>query len=194
MTTATDRWRSCRCGLQAIIFLVGSDIMMYWIHRAFHRPTLWRYHAVHHSSEHLDWISAARFHPINIFLGSVATDVVLLLAGISPNVLVFLGPFTIAHSAFVHANLNWTLGPFKYVIAGPVFHRWHHTTVERGGEKNFASTFPVLDLMFGTFYMPKDAVPDRYGIADTGLPAELRRADALSVQALSAPGGARVCE
>jgi sterol desaturase/sphingolipid hydroxylase (fatty acid hydroxylase superfamily) len=144
--------------------------MMYWIHRAFHRQGLWRYHAVHHSSEHLDWISAARFHPINIFLGSVATHVVLLLAGISPNVLVFLGPFTIAHSAFVHANLNWTLGPFKYVIAGPVFHRWHHTEAARGGEKNFASTFPVLDLIFGTFYMPKNAMPDRYGIADTSFP------------------------
>jgi sterol desaturase/sphingolipid hydroxylase (fatty acid hydroxylase superfamily) len=151
---------------QAAIFLVASDVMMYWIHRAFHRPTMWRYHAVHHSSEDLDWISAARFHPVNIFLGSVLADVVLLLAGISPNVLVFLGPFTIAHSAFVHANLNWTLGPFKYVIAGPVFHRWHHTAAERGGETNFASTFPVLDLMFGTFNMPKDKVPDAYGVAD----------------------------
>jgi sterol desaturase/sphingolipid hydroxylase (fatty acid hydroxylase superfamily) len=155
---------------QAAIFLVGSDFMMYWLHRGFHRPTLWKYHAVHHSSEELDWISAARFHPINIFLGSVASDVVLLLAGISPNVLVFLGPFTVAHSAFVHANLNWTLGPFKYVLAGPVFHRWHHTMAERGGEKNFASTFPVLDLMFGTFYMPKNELPDAYGIADPGFP------------------------
>jgi len=136
--------------LQAAIFLLGSDLMMYWIHRAFHRVPLWKYHAVHHSSEELDWISAARFHPVNIFLGSVATDVVLLLAGISPNVLVFLGPFTVAHSAFVHANLNWTLGPLRYVIAGPVFHRWHHTAAERGGEKNFASTFPFIDLVFGT--------------------------------------------
>jgi len=82
--------------LQAAIFLVGSDIMMYWIHRAFHHQPLWKYHAVHHSSKELDWISAARFHPINIFLGSVGTDVVLLLAGISPNVFVFLGPFTVA--------------------------------------------------------------------------------------------------
>src|SRR6266508_29719 len=156
--------------LQAVIFLVSSDFMMYWLHRAFHRPVLWKYHAVHHSSEQLDWISAARFHPINIFLGSVATDVVLLLAGISPNVLVFLGPFTIAHSAFVHANLNWTLGRFKYVLASPVFHRWHHTMAERGGEKNFASTFPVLDLLFGTFYMPKKQLPDAYGIADPSFP------------------------
>jgi sterol desaturase/sphingolipid hydroxylase (fatty acid hydroxylase superfamily) len=156
--------------LQAAIFLIGSDLMMYWLHRAFHRGALWKYHAVHHSSEDVDWISAARFHPINIFLGSVGTDVVLLLAGISPNVLVFLGPFTIAHSAFVHANLNWTLGPFKYVLAGPVFHRWHHTTADRGGNKNFASTFPVLDLLFGTFYMPKNELPDVYGVDDRAFP------------------------
>jgi sterol desaturase/sphingolipid hydroxylase (fatty acid hydroxylase superfamily) len=156
--------------LQAAIFLLGSDLMMYWIHRVFHRAPLWKYHAVHHSSEELDWISAARFHPVNIFLGSVATDVVLLLAGISPNVLVFLGPFTTAHSAFVHANLNWSLGPFRYLIAGPVFHRWHHTAAERGGDKNFASTFPFIDLAFGTFYMPANMLPDAYGVADRNFP------------------------
>jgi sterol desaturase/sphingolipid hydroxylase (fatty acid hydroxylase superfamily) len=156
--------------LQAAIFLVGSDVMTYWIHRLFHRQPMWKYHAVHHSSAELDWISAARFHPVNIFLGSVAADVVLLLAGISPNVLVFLGPFTVAHSAFVHANLSWKLGPFKYVIAGPVFHRWHHTAAERGGDKNFAATFPVLDLLFGTFYMPESALPEAYGIADRSFP------------------------
>ena len=157
--------------VQAAIFLVGSDVMNYWVHRAFHRPAMWKYHAIHHASEDLDWLSAARFHPINIFLGSVASDVVLLVAGISPNVLVFLGPFTVAHSAFVHANLNWTLGPLRYVLAGPVFHRWHHTAVERGGQKNFASTFPVLDVLFGTFYMPAGGRPDDYGVADRAFPA-----------------------
>src|ERR1700720_4671897 len=105
----------------------------------------------------------------NLFFGAVIADVVLLLAGISPNVFVVLGPVTIAHSAFVHANLDWTFGPFKYVIATPVFHRWHHTA-ERGGEKNFAATFPVLDLIFGTFYMPAGEKPDRYGIADREFP------------------------
>jgi sterol desaturase/sphingolipid hydroxylase (fatty acid hydroxylase superfamily) len=156
--------------LQAVLFLVGSDLMNYWIHRAFHGSALWRYHAVHHSSEDLDWLSAARFHPVNIFLGSVATDVVLLLAGISPNVMVYLGPFTIAHSAFVHGNLNWTLGPFRYVLAGPVFHRWHHTAAGQGGERNYASTFPILDVLFGTFYMPQDKLPADYGIADRSFP------------------------
>ena len=156
--------------VQAMIFLAGSDFMNYWIHRAFHGSAMWKYHAVHHSSEHLDWLSAARFHPVNIFLGSVATDAVLLLAGISPNVLVFLGPFTVAHSAFVHANLRWTLGPFRYVLAGPVFHRWHHTAADEGGERNYASTFPILDVVFGTFYMPERKLPAAYGIADRSFP------------------------
>ena len=138
--------------------------------RLFTARRLWKYHAVHHSSEEVDWISAARFHPINLFLGTVVVDVVLLLAGISPNVMVWVGPFTTVHSGFVHANLNWTLGPFKYVLAGPVFHRWHHTLPDRGGNMNFAGTFPIWDLMFGTFYMPENELPDAYGIDDKSFP------------------------
>ncbi len=155
---------------QIVIFLTTSDFLLYWIHRGFHRPAMWKYHAVHHSSEELEWISAARFHPVNIFLGTVAVDVALLLAGISPEVMIFVGPFTIAYSAFVHANLSWTLGPFKYVIASPVFHRWHHTTADQGGDKNFASTFPILDWLFGTFYMPEGEVPNVYGIGEKEFP------------------------
>ncbi len=155
---------------QMIIFLIGEDFLLYWTHRLFHGQRMWRYHAVHHSSEELEWVSAARFHPVNLFLGSVAADVVMLLIGISPDALVALAPFTIAHSAFVHANLNWTLGPFRYVIAGPVFHRWHHTAANRGGEKNFAATFPILDVIFGTFYMPAGELPDNYGIDERNYP------------------------
>ena len=159
--------------VQAILFLVLSDIPMYWLHRIFHGPTLWRYHAIHHSSEDLDWISAARFHPVNILLGTVAVDVALLLAGISPQIMIWVGPFKIFHSAFVHANLNWTLGPFKYVIASPVFHRWHHTGLEDGGNTNFSTTFPIWDIMFGTFYMPKDRLPANYGAGDPTMPGRL---------------------
>jgi sterol desaturase/sphingolipid hydroxylase (fatty acid hydroxylase superfamily) len=150
--------------VQAVLFLVLSDFMMYWLHRMFHGGGFWKYHAIHHSSEDLDWISAARFHPVNLVLGTIGVDVVLLLAGISPNIMIWVGPFNIFHSAFVHANLNWTLGPFRYVLATPVFHRWHHTSQEEGGNTNFAGTFPVWDLLFGTFRMPEGRLPDNYGI------------------------------
>jgi hypothetical protein len=70
----------------------------------------------------------------------------------------------------VHANLNWTFGPLKYVFASPVFHRWHHTLEDEGLDKNFAPTFPVLDLIFGTFYMPPGKLPARFGVHDTEFP------------------------
>ena len=158
---------------QVAIYMIVADFMMYWTHRLFHGTSLWRYHAIHHAPEHLDWTSAARFHPVNIAFHSVLADAVLLLLGISPTVLVFLGPFNVAVSAFVHANLDWTLGPFRYVIAGPVFHRWHHTDPARGGSSNFAPTFPVFDLIFGTFHMPKGELPDRYGVDDAAFPQGL---------------------
>ncbi|HWK96358.1 MAG TPA: sterol desaturase family protein [Pseudolabrys sp.] len=155
---------------EVIFFVVVSDFMLYWSHRLYHGVTLWKYHAVHHSSVDLDWISAARFHPINILFGTVLVDVFMMLIGISPNALLWVGPFSTITSAFVHANLNWTLGPFKYVIAGPVFHRWHHTAADRGGSSNFAGTFPLWDLMFGTWYMPTGELPDAYGIDDKDFP------------------------
>ena len=128
---------------------------------------------IHHSSEELDWISAARFHPVNLFLGTIAVDVILLMAGISPNIMLWVGPFTTFHSAFVHANLNWSLGPFKYVLATPVFHRWHHTSLEQGGNTNFAGTFPLWDILFGTFRMPENELPEGYGIDDQAFPSEI---------------------
>jgi sterol desaturase/sphingolipid hydroxylase (fatty acid hydroxylase superfamily) len=159
--------------VQAAIFLILSDFMLYWLHRMYHGGGFWKYHAIHHSSEDLEWISAARFHPVNLFLGTVAVDVILLMAGISPNIMLWVGPFTTFHSAFVHANLNWTLGPFKYVLATPVFHRWHHTSQEEGGNTNFAGTFPVWDILFGTFRMPEGELPDNYGVHDQAIPSEI---------------------
>ena len=163
--------------LQAGIFLVGSDLMMYWIHRTFHRPVLWKYHAVHHSSEDLDWISAARFHPVNIFLGSVATDVVLLLAGISPNVLVFLGP--VHDRAFgLRARQPELDARAVPLCAGRARSSIAGTTPRptRAARRTSPRPFRSSIVLFGTFYMPKNELPDAYGVADQAFrPASARR-------------------
>jgi len=153
---------------QGLLFLVVTDFVLYWSHRIFHVGACWKYHAVHHAPTQLEWLSAARFHPVNLLFGTVTMDIVMLLAGVSPEVFIVLGPFNTIVSTFVHANLNWTLGPLKYVFVSPVFHRWHHAVAPQ--DKNFASTFPVWDLMFGTFHMPQGQVPQEYGIDATSAP------------------------
>jgi sterol desaturase/sphingolipid hydroxylase (fatty acid hydroxylase superfamily) len=156
---------------QGILYLVATDFALYWSHRVFHCGVLWKYHAVHHASKDVEWISAARFHPVNLALGTCAVDIIALLSGVSPEVFIVLGPFNTIASLFVHANLDWTLGPFKYLVVSPVFHRWHHASAVQG--QNFASTFALWDWMFGTFYMPDGALPNNYGIDDQAMPEGL---------------------
>jgi sterol desaturase/sphingolipid hydroxylase (fatty acid hydroxylase superfamily) len=90
--------------------------------------------------------------------------------GFSPAAVIALSPFNLVYSAMVHANLNWTFGPLRHVFASPVFHRWHHTTAPEARDKNFAATFPVLDVIFGTFYMPARRRPEKFGIGESDFP------------------------
>lgn len=156
--------------LQGVLIMLGQDLALYWIHRLFHGGVLWRFHAVHHSPGVLDWMSTQRFHIVNSLLAFSLVDVLTLLMGFSPTALFMLVPFNLAYSALVHSNLNWTFGPLRHVMASPVFHRWHHTAPDEGGSKNFAPTFPFLDVIFGTFYMPKGRLPERYGVSDPDFP------------------------
>src|SRR5262249_48333149 len=150
--------------------VVGSDFLLYWTHRIFHRRTMWYYHAIHHSATDVDWTTSFRFHPVNLLFGTFLVWTIMFFIGISPAVALFMVPIDTATSFFVHANLNWTLGPLRYVVATPVFHRWHHTSPSEGGNSNFAPVFSLWDVLFGTFYMPEGRIPVRYGVDDPTFP------------------------
>ncbi len=158
--------------LQVFLVLFIQDFLMYWAHRMFHHTGMWKYHSIHHSSEQLDWLSALRFHPVNVLISSILTGTIVFLMGFSPEAFLVLAPFNMIYNCVVHANLNWTYGPFRYVLASPVFHRWHHTSQEEGMDKNFAPTFPILDILFGTFYMPKGKLPEKFGVPTETIPED----------------------
>ncbi len=64
---------------------------------------------------------------------------------------------------FIHANLRWRFGPLEWLITTPAFHHWHHT-LTGPINRNYASTLPWLDWIFGTHYLPRDEWPAAYGI------------------------------
>ncbi|MGH7225535.1 MAG: sterol desaturase family protein, partial [Gemmataceae bacterium] len=97
---------------------------------------------------------------------------VTLLLGFRAQAMLVLLPFNLFYSGMVHANLNWTFGPLRYVFASPVFHRWHHTRQAEGLNKNFASTFPFLDLLLGSFYMPPGKLPEQFGNGENDFPED----------------------
>ena len=149
--------------VQIPLMLLSADILQYWAHRGFHKYPLWKFHAIHHSPTEVDWMTSVRFHPVNLVLYSTLMNGLVYLLGFSAAAYDTLFVFNSIYSPLVHANLNWNYGPFKHVLASPVFHRWHHTYSEEGGDKNFAPTFPFLDVIFGTFYMPEGKQPEIFG-------------------------------
>ena len=148
---------------QAAILILGADVIQYWLHRALHLPALWPFHAVHHSARDVSFMTSYRVHPVDFIFSSTCVVMLLMVLGFSPSAFLIASPFNLITAALVHANLNWTFGPLRHVIASPVFHRWHHSCDPRLRDKNFAPTFPFLDLMFGTFHMPKGELPGDYG-------------------------------
>lgn len=157
--------------MQALQMIVMIDFVGYWLHRAFHRKNLWPFHAIHHSSIDLDWLSAARVHPVNDIATKSLQAMIIVALGYTPLLLAGALPFFTAYAILLHANVGWDFGPLNAVLASPRFHRWHHTSAEEGRDKNFAGLLPLWDILFGTFYMP-NSQPVRFGVTDA-VPATL---------------------
>lgn len=156
--------------LQAIGILVVGDLVGYWTHRSFHGRRLWRFHAIHHSSQDLDWLSAVRLHPVNDWLSRWIQASTLVVLGFTPAAVAAYVPFLTFYAIFVHANVSWGLGPLGWLVASPKFHRWHHTSEDEGLDKNFAGLFPWIDVLFGTYYMPAGRLPERFGLKNETVP------------------------
>jgi sterol desaturase/sphingolipid hydroxylase (fatty acid hydroxylase superfamily) len=162
--------------LQAICIIVLGDLVGYWMHRAFHGGRLWNFHAVHHSSVDLDWLSSVRLHPVNDALMRIAATLPILALGFAPVAVAGVIPFLTLMAIVAHANVDWDWGPFRRVIVSPRFHRWHHTDEENARDKNFAGFLPLWDILFGTYYMPEARVPQQFGTSSpvpTGLVGQM---------------------
>ncbi|MGL4396652.1 MAG: sterol desaturase family protein [Hyphomicrobium sp.] len=149
--------------LQIVLILFIGDFGQYWMHRALHGRRLWRLHAIHHSSTELDWLAGIRGHPLNDALSRIAILTPILCLGFAPAAFAVVAPITTGFALLQHANLNWDFGPFRTVIASPRFHRWHHADEADAIGKNFAGLFPLFDILFGTYYMPKGREATRFG-------------------------------
>ena len=152
---------------QALAAVVIGDLGIYAMHRLAHTlPWLWRFHAVHHSAEEMDWLIAFRFHPFDLLLMRIASLAPLAALDLSPAaVAIFVAVFG-WQSWLVHANVRLSYGPLRWALVSPEFHHWHHSAERDAFDKNYASIFAAWDLVFRTVHLPRARRPLGYGASE----------------------------
>ena len=147
--------------LAALFVFVGN----YWGHRLTHTvPFLWRFHAVHHSIETMDWVAAGRLHPFDQAFTQAFTVVPLVILGYGGGTFAGVAVFVTLLAIFQHSNVRLRFPGLRWVINTPEWHQWHHAVDPDAKDKNFG--LPIVDRIFGTAYMPRGKRPRGFGIPD----------------------------
>lgn len=148
--------------LQVFEVIVLSDFLIYWAHRLQHRVGfLWRFHAVHHSAEHLDWLAAHREHPLDTIYTVGIINLPAFVLGFPLETIAGFIAFRGLWAIYIHSNVRLNTGPLRWILGAPECHHWHHDRDRDAG--NYANVSPLMDILFGTYRCP-DHEPERLGL------------------------------
>jgi sterol desaturase/sphingolipid hydroxylase (fatty acid hydroxylase superfamily) len=163
ITLRADGWWFV-LSLSIVVFAV--ELQGYWFHRLQHCvPFLWSMHSLHHSAEAMTAATGARHYwfehaIIASFLPSVA-----MVFKVPAEVLLIM-PYLYVTEYMVHMNVKVPFGPLTFVLNTPQFHRIHHSIEPRHYDKNFCKNLPILDIIFGTAWIPGSDEFPRTGLAN----------------------------
>ena len=157
---------------QLLLCILVADFMQYWTHRAYHEvPSLWKFHAVHHSAKTMDWLAGSRMHILELFVTRIAVLGPLFVFGFSKQVMDLYIVVVGFQAVFNHANVHLNWGPLRHIVVTPDFHHWHHASDSEAIDKNYAAHYAFLDRLFGTdIKNPSRQFPEKYGVVGTYMP------------------------
>lgn len=138
----------------ALVAMLVYQALGYTYHRTLHASN-WLFRVVHqghHSAERLDAPSAFWFSPLDMLGWSTVSTLAVTLIGVTPEATVVFALTGGFLSTFQHANVK-TPRWLGYLIQRPESHSHHHG---RGVHRHNYADLPVFDLLFGTFFNPRE--------------------------------------
>ncbi|NQY98354.1 MAG: sterol desaturase family protein [Henriciella sp.] len=147
-------WDQVPLWLTILIWVVAIDFIDYWVHRLLHTRGFWDVHAVHHSDETMNWTTSSRMHILEVVVMQVGYILLASWLNIPAEGVGAIAALRLLHNNWVHTKYDIHLGPLVKVISTPRFHHWHHADDKAAYDTNFANTFALWDVMFGTYRVP----------------------------------------
>jgi len=157
---------------QLVVYVVLMDAVAYGIHRAFHVvPFLWHFHAIHHSQQQVNPLTTTRIHLVELLVKRVVMWAPLAVLGEPAETLAWFVFLDGLWGFVVHSGLRVPLGPLRYVLVEPDYHRLHHSRRPEHFNTNYAERLVVWDLLLGSarFEVPAQLAT---GIDDPSFPHE----------------------
>jgi sterol desaturase/sphingolipid hydroxylase (fatty acid hydroxylase superfamily) len=104
--------------LQFLAAVFFADLFQAGLHRVYHHvPFLWRFHAVHHSSRHMDWLTGSRVHLIEVLMTRSAVLLPLVVLGFAQEAINAYIILVGIQAVLVHANIDFDFGWLEYYTA-----------------------------------------------------------------------------
>ena len=133
--------------LSPLLFLLFTDFLIYWIHRALHHRLLYRLHKLHHHYKETTPFSAFAFHPLDGFAQSFPYHVFVLCLPMQEYLymatLLLVGLWTVN----IHDRVTLSIAG----VNGAAHHTLHHTKFNY----NYGQYFTWCDKVFGTYKEPR---------------------------------------
>mgnify|MGYP002623165265 CR=1 FL=1 len=153
--------------VQVLFVMLVADVGV-WLEHWFAHKVLWDYHALHHVTREVNWLTHARVHPVNGITIALASLFVHFAFGLDGEATAIATFVVLATAMWEHANIDFAWPwPLNYLFVSPRFHRWHHSSAPEAVDKNLCLVFPFIDLAMGTYYCP-DRLPEAYGVCRFG--------------------------
>jgi sterol desaturase/sphingolipid hydroxylase (fatty acid hydroxylase superfamily) len=139
--------------------LMAMDAANWIAHYADHRlAPLWRLHAVHHSQEELNVLTAFRAHPLVHTTGFMLATVPVVAVMGDRSIAPILITTYVCLGTLPHANVKWTFGPLGRVVVSPAYHRLHHAADGVQGN-NLGIVLTIWDVLAGRARFPVAGAP-----------------------------------
>ena len=135
--------------LQAFIISFVFDFGQYWMHRGMHNwYPLWVTHAPHHYITQLNVNKGAVGNPVELFLIGLGIGG---LFDFLPRAALLAGSLGLAVGTYQHINVRFNSPRWwRFLFNTTEHHSVHHSRDYEASRSNYASTWVVIDRLFGT--------------------------------------------